>query len=150
MEYAEENELDNVSFYPMQPSGYAPHIYSMADINIIPLAEGIIKTALPSKTAFCLSCGKPIIACLDMDSKFSRMLRACEKCHVVGSNDAQGLANGILRNFEEGIKGRSSGERELFKTTFSREMNASEYIRLIVEIACADQEMAGACHKKYL
>ncbi len=139
MKFAEENELVNVTFYPMQPSEYAPHIYSMADLNIIPLAKGIIKTALPSKTAFCLSCGKPIIACVDTDSKFSQMLGACENCHVVGSDDAEGLAACILQNFNEGRKCRSLEERELFKNVFSKEANSAEYIRLIKEMASADK-----------
>ena len=48
--------LSNVQFWPMQDAVLAPSIYSMADVNIIPLAKNIYRTALPSKTATCLAC----------------------------------------------------------------------------------------------
>lgn len=134
MKYAEENGLKNVDFYPMQQPEYAPHIYSMADINVIPLAKGIIKTALPSKTAICLSCGKPIIACVDPDSVFAGMIGSCDKCSIIDSNDAEGLADCILNYYQDNVKERSAGERELFKRTFSKEANTSGYIHAMKEI----------------
>ena len=44
----EAEGLSNISFWPMQPSELAPSIYAMADVNVIPLAPNIYRTALPS------------------------------------------------------------------------------------------------------
>lgn len=57
----EAEGLSNISFWPMQPSELAPSIYAMADVNVIPLAPNIYRTALPSKTATCIACQKPMI-----------------------------------------------------------------------------------------
>lgn len=128
---AKEQNLDNVVFLPMHDSKYAPHIYSMADINLIPLGKGIIKTALPSKTATCLSCGKPIIACFDLDSCFAEILRGCEKCAVVESDDYEGLAKYINLFYDKKINGYSKDTRELFKNKFSKDTNSLEYVKVM-------------------
>ena len=65
----EAEGLSNISFWPMQPSELAPSIYAMADVNVIPLAPNIYRTALPSKTATCIACGKPIVFCIGRESK---------------------------------------------------------------------------------
>ena len=89
-------DLDNVTFWPMLPSELAPSIYMTADVNVIPLVKDVYKTALPSKTATCFACGKPIILCLGKNSKFANMAESETGCHVVESNDAKGLKNAIL------------------------------------------------------
>ena len=57
---AREYGVRNLSFWPMQPPEMAPAIYSAASVNVIPLVKNVYKTALPSKTATCLACGKPV------------------------------------------------------------------------------------------
>lgn len=72
--YAKEKELSNVMFVQMQPPEEVADLYAAADINVIPLQKGLIYAALPSKTADCLIAGKPIITCVDEDSKFAKMV----------------------------------------------------------------------------
>ncbi len=100
VKYAEENQLNNIFFLPMQNSKSAINIYSMADINLIPLVAGGIYTALPSKTANCLYCRNTIIACIDDQSKFAKLLDKSNNCYVVNSNDSEALANQILKCYE--------------------------------------------------
>lgn len=134
LSFAQKNGLDNVIFFPLQPSEYAAHIYSMADVNIIPLAKGVIKTALPSKTATCLACGKPIIACVDYESDFGRIIANCDNCAVVNSNDYKSLAKTIRCYYRNRIAARSNGERKLFKEHFSKEKNVERYIKILEQI----------------
>lgn len=68
--FAKEKELSNVTFVGMQPPEEVADLYSAADVNVIPLQAGLIYAALPSKTADCLIAGKPIITCVDEESKF--------------------------------------------------------------------------------
>ena len=72
--YAKEKELSNVTFVQMRPPEEVADLYAAADINVIPLQKGLIYAALPSKTADCLIAGKPIITCVDEDSKFAKMV----------------------------------------------------------------------------
>ena len=93
---AEEHGIVNLSFHPMLPSEFAPSIYLTADVNIIPLVKNVYKTALPSKTATCFACGKPIIFCIGKDSKFAQMAYRETGCQIVESGDTDGLKNAIL------------------------------------------------------
>lgn len=94
---AKEYGVLNISFWPMQAPELAPLIYSAADVNIIPLVKEIYKTALPSKTATCLACGKPIIFAIGKDSKFGQKVQRETKCSVVESDNANELVEKILQ-----------------------------------------------------
>lgn len=73
----------------------APVIYSAADVNVIPLEKEIYKTALPSKTATCLACQKPIIFAIGEESKFGRWMEEKNGCALIDSNDGAGLCEKI-------------------------------------------------------
>lgn len=73
--FAKEKDLNNVTFVGMQPPEEVADLYAAADVNVIPLQKGLIYAALPSKTADCLIAGKPIITCVDDESKFAKLVR---------------------------------------------------------------------------
>lgn len=125
----EAEGLSNISFWPMQPSELAPSIYAMADVNVIPLAPNIYRTALPSKTATCIACGKPIVFCIGRESKLLNILEQNGLCAFVPSDDAKCLAESVL-NLKKGLKDRTFLD-EKFHQYFEREKNSNEYSRLI-------------------
>jgi hypothetical protein len=127
----EANGMENVSFWPMQPSELAPSIYSMADINIIPLAPNIYRTALPSKTATCIACQKPIVFCIGTSSVFGRQISKQEGFIVTEAADAIGLKNAILRIKKEHPKVDAS---DVFSEMFSKTKNSKKYSQLITKI----------------
>lgn len=119
--------LDNISFWPMQPSSLAPNIYAMADVNVIPLAEGIYKTALPSKTATCLACQKPIIFAIGRESSFGQTAQEKTGCIVTGSNDPEGLVKAVKKCRQ----GYSCSTVEWFRERFLKNKNSKEYAGII-------------------
>lgn len=125
----EAEGLSNISFWPMQPSELAPSIYAMADVNVVPLATNIYRTALPSKTATCIACQKPIIFCIGNDSKFGRLMSSEPGFYVFGSCEADKLVDTIkeLKN-NRAITDNSI----LYKKAFSRTANSKHYAELIV------------------
>lgn len=125
----ESEGLSNISFWPMQPSELAPSIYAMADVNVIPLAPNIYRTALPSKTATCIACGKPIVFCIGRESKLLNILEQNGLCAFVPSDDAKCLAESVL-NLKKSLKDRTFLD-EKFHQYFEREKNSNEYSRLI-------------------
>ena len=125
----EAEGLSNISFWPMQPSELAPSIYAMADVNVIPLAPNIYRTALPSKTATCIACGKPIVFCIGRESKLLNILEQNGLCAFVPSDDAKCLAEAVL-NLKKSLKDRTFLD-EKFHQYFEREKNSDEYSRLI-------------------
>lgn len=88
-------DLTNVYFHDPVPVHQAFSLYENADVNLVPLAKGVIATALPSKTAVCLKCGKPVIFCFDEEAEFSKEMAAAG-CPVVDPEDAEGLAKAIM------------------------------------------------------
>ena len=125
----EAEGLSNISFWPMQPSELAPSIYAMADVNVIPLAPNIYRTALPSKTATCIACGKPIVFCIGRESKLLNILEQNGLCAFVPSDDAKCLAESVL-SLKKSLKDRTFLDEKLHQY-FEREKNSNEYSRLI-------------------
>ena len=101
---AKEYGITNISFWPIQPPELAPVIYSAADVNVIPLVKYVYRTALPSKTATCLACQKPIIFAIGRESKFGKKAMNEAGCPVVAADKAEELV--------EAIKRVQSGERD--------------------------------------
>lgn len=122
---------ENITFMDIQPPKYAPHIYSMANVNIIPLAPNIITTALPSKTATVLSCGRPIIACVGKDSEFGKKLAGYKGCFVTDSGDANALAEAVLQ-----IKNsdKECESRMFFTECFQKSVNAATYADELISL----------------
>lgn len=124
--------LENIRFWPMQPASLAPNIYCMADVNVIPLAKGIYRTALPSKTATCIACCKPIIFCFDGNSKFGRWMTAVADYPVVDSDSSEALRDAIIRVKENNNSLRTP---EFFKAYFSKKTNSTKYADIIIDKA---------------
>ena len=120
--------LNNISFWPMQPSELAPSIYAMADANVIPLAPGIYRTALPSKTATCIACPKPIIFCFGYESKFAQWISHEDGCYVVDSCGEIELAKLIC---EMKVQKLTINREAVFRAYFSRSQNSQRYAALI-------------------
>lgn len=124
----EAEGLKNISFWPMQPSKLAPSIYAMADINVIPLAPNIYRTALPSKTATCIACQKPVILAIGEESLFGQKAKKEAGCELIEANDPQKLVNTILR-----IKNGASNNNisNFFIEYFQMTKNSRKYVRII-------------------
>jgi colanic acid biosynthesis glycosyl transferase WcaI len=125
---AKEYGLTNISFWPMQPPESAPSIYTAADVNVIPLVKDVYRTALPSKTATCLACGKPIIFAIGKDSKFGQKAMNEAGCPVVEADQAKDLVAAIHRVMcgETGNKAT-----EFFLTHCRNTENSRKYAKII-------------------
>ena len=96
LEYrTKELGIENITFHPIQPHELAPSIYASASVNLIPLGENQYKAALPSKTATCLACQKPIVFIIGTHSKFGKRIKSETNCPVLDFNDVDGVVNSI-------------------------------------------------------
>lgn len=128
---ASDLHVENVFFHNMMGSECAPAIYSAADVNIIPLAENIYRTALPSKTATCLACGKPIIFAIGKESKFVQELNKSTTGISVDSGDVQAFCEAL-----EAIREDSNNcyPESVFMMRFGKTQNSQQYAKLIESI----------------
>ncbi|MBR0278043.1 MAG: glycosyltransferase family 4 protein [Clostridia bacterium] len=123
--------LDNLTLLPMQPSKFSESIYSQADINVIPLSAGGIKTALPSKTATCLRTNKNIVFCIEKDSIFAKEISQYKNVSVCNAQDENELVRIInkIRLGEKSFNGNYS--IDYVKEIMSYEHNPEKYIDII-------------------
>ncbi|MBE5756527.1 MAG: glycosyltransferase family 4 protein [Clostridiales bacterium] len=124
-----EKHLENVMLMPMQPSSLAESIYSIANINVIPLVDGGIKTALPSKTGVVLSCGRPVFFCFGESGTFSEKVKKFDGVESLSSTSAEELANKILEysNKENLI----CNSEKWFEEDFTRKDNILKYLKSV-------------------
>ena len=120
--------LNNVTILPMQPAIFAESIYAQADINLIPLAKGGIKTALPSKTATILRTDRYAIFCIDADSKFEETVRELKRVHVTNNFDPSSLYRMICE-----LKENNSLSNKVEESSYSQfsVKNAVRYVEII-------------------
>lgn len=126
-EYAKEQSLSNVTFVGMQPPEEVADLYVAADVNVIPLQKRLVYAALPSKTADCLIAGKPIITCVDEESKFAELMRK------LGFKNSDPQKAEELQSLIEQTKG-TIGSNELnhsWQKVFSQKRNALRYCLMI-------------------
>ena len=122
-------QISSISFWPMQPPESAPLIYTAADVNIIPLVKDVYKTALPSKTATCLACGKPVIFAIGKESSFGRMVSKETGCIVTDSCDTWQLVRAI-RAVQSGNDGGCDA-KEFFRKNMGITENSRKYADII-------------------
>ena len=120
-------DLPNVTMLPLQPSELAPAIYSAAGVNLIPLVEGGVKTALPSKTGVVLSCGRPAIFCFGDDSAFAAAVNEYGAGMTVSATDPAPLAAAIADLAANESEAPCHGATALFLDRFTRSVNVKRY-----------------------
>ncbi|MCQ2754263.1 MAG: glycosyltransferase family 4 protein [bacterium] len=132
---ANENNLDNLLFYPPQPMEYAPDNYCMADVNINPVPKGVIYTCMPSKTNTCLLSRKPTVVSMDLDSDMAKKLSNIDKWTVVAPDDAVSFANAILDIYNnKNLDSYSNNSAQFLKSVAPVE-NADEYVKILEQTA---------------
>lgn len=127
-------QLDNVTMLPFQPSELAVHIYSAAGVNIIPLVEGGIKTALPSKTGVVLSCGHPVVFCFGEECKFSNLLKKYSFQECISTRDNEKLAKTISEQEKKHKDETYENIYALFKDYFMCMKNSRKYAEAIKKV----------------
>lgn len=128
--FAKEKVLSNVTFVGMQPPEEVADIYSAADVNVIPLQKGLIYAALPSKTADCLIAGKPIITCVDEESKFVE-LAGQYNIQNAGTNQPEYLRQLILQTKNGGQVCRNS---EFWAEYFTVSRSVDAYCKTVEQM----------------
>jgi glycosyltransferase involved in cell wall biosynthesis len=116
-----------------------PKYFALADALLISLRhDPLYSMVVPSKLQSYMACAKPVIAALDGEA--ARIVRDSQGGLVVGAEDAEALAEAVLR-----ISTMSSGERRemgcrnrrYFEEHFERDRLVSELERILLETAQA-------------
>ena len=125
---ATQKGLKNVIFHDMLDKIYAPSIYCKADVNVIPLAQNIYRTALPSKTAICLAAQKPVVLAIGKESIFAQKLNEHTGAPLIDSSDYNALATIILGLYNKEIQYDS---KDYYSRSFKISENSKQYVKIL-------------------
>lgn len=96
IEEAKKLELNNITFYPIQPVDMVPDVYSACDICIIPLKKGVIGNGVPSKAPILMACKRLIVNSVEIESDYSMMYSKYNMGIAVDIDDYDALAKSII------------------------------------------------------
>jgi hypothetical protein len=116
----------------MQAAKYAESVYAQADVNIIPLMPGGIRTALPSKTATVLRTDKPVVFCVDKNSKTEALFSKMKDVYFCDCEKPDELV--FLLNNLKSHKGESKRVRET--PSFITIKNSYKYVDYMINDTC--------------
>lgn len=121
----------NTTYYPALSVEDSALIYKHADVNLISILPGIIKTALPLKTASALATGKPIIFIgLDPSHHKEEWTQKAVNLYPINDRNYEKVAATIKELAKD--KGKNSQSPTPFKP-FVREQNINEYVALFLK-----------------
>lgn len=135
-ERVEREALANVAFLPYQPFERMAEIYSLSDLNLVPLAADTGGDALPSKIYRILACSGPILAIADPGSDLALFVIESGCGMVVAPGDATALAAAIGAEVADGGRRRAEVRERAPHAVgpYSREGVTASYRRLLEDL----------------
>lgn len=126
-----EHQLDNVVICNPVSLAEAQQLYNLANVNLITLKPGVVRSACPSKTGPSLKAQKPILATVEADSYYARMIAD----HHLGSV----AIPGDVASFINALNALKSGEVpidkdeyiKVFNDNFEKHNSLDKYLTLI-------------------
>lgn len=136
LNYIQEKNLNNLSFFPLQPLERACEIYSLGDVGLVIAKGGTSNNGFPSKTWSIMSAGQAIISCFDLDSELSKFVQNGKCGKAIIPDSAERLKDAILEIYESSDRGKSFGQnaRNYVVNNFSRKSATKKFIQIIEEI----------------
>ena len=89
--------LRNMRFLPFAPREHLAEVQATADVSLVTLLPGQGRTSVPSKVLGYMAAARPVIAAVEDDSDTAEWLRAADCGLIVRPQDAQALADAIVR-----------------------------------------------------
>ena len=128
---AEEMQLTNVHFLPLQPYERVPELYSAADIGLVPLRKGLTEDSVPSKLWTIMGVARPVLAGVDKTSDTYAVVQEADSGVCVPPEDPEALAEAIRtlhqdpeRAAEMGRRGRAHVEAHYTSVSVARQYEA--------------------------
>lgn len=129
----DENHLNNISMFPLQPVERVSEVYSMADVCIISCMPGTGKSGMPSKTWTIMAAGTTIVASFDLQSEMDKTIQEAKCGYCVESEHAEELVEGIvkLQKNPKLLKEMGQNARKYAESHISKNLSVAKYIKTI-------------------
>lgn len=133
LERIEAQKLNNIQVFPLQPASRLSEIYSVGDMELVPIEKGITKMALPSKTGVIMSCGSPVLALVDKGSEIEKIIQNHNIGVALEHGSAEKLAKAIMYCYEHKSELEKWGKnaRAFALENYSRKRQTRKYYEKI-------------------
>ncbi|MCI0467475.1 MAG: glycosyltransferase, partial [Beijerinckiaceae bacterium] len=116
--------LANVHFLPLQPEEKLCELLNLADLHLLPQAQGAADLVLPSKLGGMLASGKPVLATADAGTELYELLEGT--AILVPSGDSAAMAREIGVLAELGSH-PALGDGRALAQSFDRELCLAQF-----------------------
>ena len=129
---ADNLELTNLQFFPIQPYEKVSQVYGIGDVCVVSCKEGLGGSAMPSKTWSIMSSGRPVLANFDEgDLKNILENNNCGIFTKAGDKEAFKQAIMDLYNDRERCKQLGKNGREFILKNLTRAVGTQKYVDVI-------------------
>lgn len=137
-----EEKITNVQVLPLQPASRLAEIYSIGDLELVPIEKGITKMALPSKTGVIMSCGSPLLALVDKDSEIEKIINEHKIGVALEHGSAEKMAEAIIRCYYLRAEMDEWGKnaREFAQKNYSRKIQTKKYYDILKCLVDANEK----------
>lgn len=136
LESIKREKINNIQVFPLQPASRLSEIYSVGDLELVPIEKGITKMALPSKTGVIMSCGSPLLALVDKESEVDKIITEHNIGMAIEHGSAEKLADTILYCYENRHKLDEWGAnaKRFAVENYSRKTQTKKYYDIIDDL----------------
>ena len=115
MNYAEQNILKNVTFFPYQDSNILPYSFASADFSIVTLSSGAEGLSVPSKTFYSLAAGSAIIAISEKGSEIEQLISKNDCGISIKPNEVYMMRDFLINTSDLDLEKKKKNARNLSK-----------------------------------
>lgn len=136
VETIDKASIDNVKVFPLQPVERLSEVYSIGDIELLPIEKGITKMALPSKCGVIMAVGSPVLAIVDSDSDICRIVEENEIGYSALPGSVEDLTNKITNAYENRYKLERFGKnaKRFAIENYSRKKQTKKYYDVLQSV----------------
>lgn len=131
-----EKNLKNIVFFGWQSSSIIYDVYKSCSIEIVPLANEVIKNAYPSKTSLLMACEKSFICTTEKDSSFYKEINNNQVGICIDKNDRSLVVDTIidLYNNKEKLIFYNANAKKYSEKLLSKSYNCDKFIKIIKKL----------------
>ena len=128
-------ELDNISFFPLQPYEKVSQVYSLGNACVVSCKKGLGGSAMPSKTWSIMSAGRAVIANFD-EGELKNIIEDNNCGIFTKAGDKEAFKNAILELYHNQEKAVQLGKngRQFIMENLTREIGTSKYVKVVKEV----------------
>ena len=130
---AQELQVSNLTFLPIQPYSEVSYVYSLADVSVVSCKKGFGGSAMPSKTWSIMATKTPILASFDAETDMENIITNENVGLFAEADNVEKLVENIsiLYSNRERLEKMGENARQFVENNASRYSCTNKYIKVI-------------------